>query len=106
MNWLQRTSQNWSVTDILNKLLTNQVDINWASEQIASTVGAAACEEIQTFGAVSAEANSIATRLMRDIGCNEYPDAPGAQFPAEQQMQMPALGEQDKPMDMPSAEIV
>jgi len=118
MNWLQRTGQNMggstlSVSDILNQSLMNQLPLrgpNGALEQISMTAGASACEEVQAFGEISSEANSIASTIMRGLGCDGYPNAPGAQQQQQQQMltpdAFPALGEQEKPMSMPSAEIV
>lgn len=110
MNWLQKTCQNWSVTEVLNKALTNQLALNGPNGALAiimNTAGAEACDEVSAFGAVSSEANAIASTIMRALGCNGYPEAPGAQ--PQQQMfnqPFPEMGEQDKPMDMPSAEIV
>lgn len=125
MNWLQRTSQNMigsppggmsgvrSVSDILTEALRNQLTVEdyhgqpGAVTQIRNIAGVRACEEVQAFGVASSEANSIASTIMRALECEGYPDAPGAQN--QQQMltpeSFPALGEQERPPDMPSAEI-
>lgn len=127
MNWLQKTSQNMvgspvnqnigssAVNAILVKTVQNILTVEdyhgepGAVTQIRDIAGSGACEEVRAFGEANSEANSIASAIMRGLNCDGYPEAPGA--PQQQQMMtpgaFPALGvEQEKPMSMPSTEIV
>ena len=118
MNWLQKTSQYpqlstqpLTVESIFGKLLEGTEDITFAAGEISRLGDPRACEEIQRLGGMprqdgtTAAANSIASRLMEFLGCEGSPDPPDGENNQMQPMQMPNLGEQDAPMDTPSAEF-
>lgn len=107
MNWLQKTSQAYNLTDLLSGMLNNTFDINWVSDYIKRTYGTDACDEIAGFGRVNNEANAIASTLMRELGCGTYPEAPGAQPPNQTYMppNMPVT-EQEEVVDVPSTSII
>ena len=109
MNWLQKTSQTRSIEEMFNALLAGNADINWAIAEFKK-IGIAACDELQTLGGVgnmvnnaAGAANALASRLMRELGCGDYPNPPDEG--PQQTIQMPNLGDQEQSMSMPSAEI-
>jgi hypothetical protein len=108
MNWLKKIAQAYSVEQIIQGVLSNNFDINWAAQYLGETHGEAACEALEYAAGTDATAVPKMRVLSQGAGCSRFepqlPQAPDefAQPPGI----APELGAQEKPMDIPSTEIV
>jgi len=119
MNWLQRLSQTYSPTDIIQGVLNGVFDGSgpspnlpeggWAYQQFQQ-MGPVACEEINTAASEHTAAYKEMRLLAEASGCPWNPEPiqpqPENAGVSVDPMAMPMpMGQQEKPMDMPSAEV-
>lgn len=108
MNWLNRVAQTYSIEDVIQGVLNNTFDINWASEFLARSYGADACDALEYAAGVDATALPKMRVLAQGAGCADFePNLPGQPVEIAQPEfgAVPELGIQEKPMNMPSVEI-
>lgn len=120
MNWLQRTSEIWTPDRIIQGVLSNEFDGSgpsptqpeggWAYKEM-KRIGPLpeVCNMINYTAGTNAAARSKMQVLAEAAGCQWAPQNPPQ---PQDQMQnpevtpvMPMMGEQEKPMNMPSTQI-
>lgn len=118
MNWLKKISQSYSPEQIIEGVLNNTMDGSGPSPTLPEggfayqqmrLIGAQACDAINYAAGVNAAATKKMKILSEAAGCqwNPAPVQPAAPVPGDpQQMQMPQLGQQDKPMENPEIEVM
>lgn len=109
MNWLERISQVYSVEDVIQGVLSNSFDINWAAKFLGETHGMDACPAIEYAAGIDSTALPKMRVLAQGAGCPNFdPALPGQPNEIAQPglAGAPDIGAQEKPMDMPSVEIV
>ena len=107
MSWLQKIAA-YSPDDIIQGVLNNTFDINWACGQMR-IIGAVACDQINFAAGLNAAAYGKMKTLSDAAGCKWNPE-PMKQQPMMNNQnilpnQMPQLGEQDKPMESPAVSV-
>ncbi|MHA2279516.1 MAG: hypothetical protein ACXAC5_01305 [Promethearchaeota archaeon] len=119
MNWFQKLSQTYSPDDIIQGVLNGvfdgsgpsptQPEGGWAYQRFRA-MGPVACEQINTAAGQHAAAYKEMQVLAEAAGCNWNPEPiqpqPENAGVSAEPMVMPPMGQQEKPMAMPSAEIV
>ena len=71
MNWLKRISQVYSIEDVIQGVLTNNYDINWAGEYLKG-IGPEVCDALEYDAGIDATAVAKMRMLANAVGCREF----------------------------------